>query len=117
MIFGWIGFPKKKAVQSIHSSKASKENIQGYLSDGVEGFQKWSNANFLLLGVEFESETDTEVTGKHVSENVEYTHEGFKQQGYSLKGMSGGALFKGPKKIHTKHRFIGDLFHFFGIGL
>ncbi len=115
--FGWIGFPKKKAVQSIHSSKASKEIIQGYLSDGVEGLQKWSNANFLLLGVEFESETDKEVTGKHVNENVEYAHEGFKQKGYSLKGMSGGALFKGPKKIHAKDPSISDIFHFFGIGL
>jgi len=115
--FGWIGFPKKKAVQSIHSSKASKENIQGYLSDGVEGLRKWGNANFLLLGVEFESETEKEVTGKHANENVEYTHEGFKQQGYSLKGMSGGALFKGPKKIHTKDPLISDIFQFFGIGL
>lgn len=115
--FGWIGFPKKKAVQSIHRTKASKESIQAHLSDGVDGLQKWTNANFLLLGIEFESETEKEVIGKHINEDVQYTHEGFKKQGYSLKGMSGGALFKAPKKIHTKDPVMSDIFHFFGIGL
>lgn len=115
--FAWIGFPKKKVVQKIHTSKASKEKIQTYLSEGVEGLKKWSNADFLLLGVEFESETDNEVIGRHVNENVEYTHEGFKKQGYSLKGMSGGAFFKGPKKIHTEAPLTSDIFQFFGIGL
>lgn len=115
--FGWIGFPKKKAVQKIHRTKATKENVQKYLSDGVDGLKKWNNADFLLLGVELVSETDDEVTGKHVNENVQYTHEGFKEQGYALKGMSGGALFKGPHKIHSKDPVLGDIFQFFGIGL
>lgn len=115
--FGWIGFPKKKAVQSIHRTKATKENVQKFLSDGVDGLKKWNNADFLLLGVELVSETENEVTGKHVNENVQYTHEGFKEQGYALKGMSGGGLFKGPKKIHSKEPVLSDIFQFFGIGL
>ncbi|MGJ3443081.1 hypothetical protein AAZU54_24175 [Pseudomonas sp. Je.1.5.c] len=115
--FGWIGFPKKKAIQSIHSSKSSSEKIREYLSEGVDGLKKWEHANFLLLGVEFESESEREVVGKHVNENVEYEHEGFKQKGYSLKGMSGGAFFKGPKKIHSDQPRLGDVFKFFGIGL
>lgn len=115
--FGWIGFPKKKAVQTIHNTRASKEKIQEYLTDGVERLQKWTSAEFLLLGVELESISEREVTGVHVNRDVRYTHEGFKQRGYSLKGMSGGALFRGPKKIHENSPCLSDLFQFIGIGL
>ncbi len=115
--FGWIGFPKKKAVQKIHSTKASKENIQAYISDGVEGRQKCTGAEFLLLGVELESESENEIIGIHINKNVNYAHGGFKEQGYSLKGMSGGALFRTPKKINTDSPRLTDMYQFCGIGL
>lgn len=115
--FGWIGFPKKKAVERIHRTKASKEKIQEYLVEGDEGHKKWTNADFLLLGVELESESETEVNGVHINKDVKYTHEGFKSHGYSLKGMSGGALFRRPKKTHTDALCLSDLFQFVGIGL
>lgn len=115
--FEWIGFPMKKAVQRIHSTKASSEKIRGYLTDGVEGLQKWTIAEFLLLGIEQKSVSQTEVTGLHINQNVDYTHEGFKQQGYSLKGMSGGALFRRPKKVITDSPRLSDIFQFVGIGL
>lgn len=115
--FGWIGFPKKKAVERIHGTKATKEKILEYLVDSYEGLKKWTNAEFLLLGVELESESETEVIGVHINKDVKYTHEGFKQHGYSLKGMSGGALFRGPKKINTDVPHLSDMFQFLGIGL
>lgn len=115
--FGWIGFPKQKAVQRIHNTRASKEKIQKYLTDGAEGLKKWTQPKYLLLGVELESISEKEVTGIHINKNVTYAHEGFKPQGYSLKGMSGGALFRGPKKIHEDSPRIADLFQFIGIGL
>lgn len=115
--FAWIGFPKKKAVEKIHRTKASKEKIQEYLVDGDEGLKKWTSADFLLLGVELESESEAEVTGVHINKDVKYTHEGVKQHGYSLRGMSGGALFRGPNKINTDARCLSDMFQFVGIGL
>ncbi|MBI0679280.1 hypothetical protein HCH73_19845 [Citrobacter koseri] len=115
--FGWIGFPKKKAIQVIHNSKATSEKIKEHLTEGVEGLQKWTNANFLLIGMKQVSETESEITGFHDNENVQYTHEGFKQKGYSLKGMSGGALFRGPIKIRTESPSLNDFFDFVGIGL
>lgn len=116
--FSWIGFPKKKATQTIHSSKASSEQIQrSYLEDGVAGLKKWKNAEFLLLDVEFKSETENEIMGVYVNKNVQYKNEGFKQQGYSLRGMSGGAFFKGPKKINTDSPRLSDIYNFVGIGL
>lgn len=114
--FGWIGFPKKKAVEKIHHTKATKEKIQGYLTEGDDGLKKWTNANFLLLGVKLESESETEITGVYINKNTKYTHEGFKSNGYSLKGMSGGALFRGPKKLNNPQS-LSDIFQFAGIGL
>lgn len=115
--FAWIGFPKKKAIQTIDKSKASNEQIKEYLTDGVDGLKKWNNADFLLLGVEQISETEMELTGIHDNKNVEYEHEGFKQKGYSLKGMSGGAFFRGPMNINSSPKTLSDLYDFAGIGL
>ncbi|HBC5557046.1 TPA: hypothetical protein KEU64_002310 [Proteus mirabilis] len=115
--FGWIGFPKKKAVQAINKSKASSEKIKEYLTEGTDGLKKWNNANFLLIGVKQLSESEIEITGTFDNTNVEYEHEGFKETGYSLKGMSGGALFRGPMKINTDSPDLEDFYDFAGIGL
>lgn len=115
--FGWIGFPKKKAVQIIHKSKASSEKIKGFLTDGIDGRQKWNNARFLLIGVEQTLESTSEIFGHFDNSNVKYAHEGFKENGYSLKGMSGGALFRGPMKINSEPCSLSDLYDFAGIGL
>ncbi|EKE83436.1 hypothetical protein [Idiomarina xiamenensis] len=115
--FGWIGFPKKKAVEKIHCTKSNKEQLQKYLVDGEQGSKKWTNAEFLLLGAEMQSETDQIITGVFENKDVNYTHAGFKSNGYSLRGMSGGALFRGPNKINTDPPCLNDYFDFIGIGL
>lgn len=115
--FSWIGFPAKKAEKNIHNTKASSEKIQEYISDGVDGLQKSTIAQFLLIGVELISITKDEVAGLYINKNVTYQHEGQKQQGYSLEGMSGGALFRAPKKINSTSSCLNDMFQFIGIGL
>lgn len=114
--FYWIGFPIKKAVQKYHKTKSSKEHIVKELTPLEDGFLKWNNAEFLLIEIESESKTNLEITGRFVNKNVTYKHEGFKQNGYALKGMSGGALFYAPKKVSNVSS-PNDLFCFAGIGL
>lgn len=115
--FGWIGFPQKKAVQTIHSSKASPDKVIRHLSLASDGRHKWSNAKFLIVGAAVESKSERLITGKFENQSVNYEYEGLKQHGYSPRGMSGGALFHGPKKFHSTPQDLGDFFLFAGIGL
>jgi hypothetical protein len=115
--FGWIGFPKKKAKEQYHRTKASEEHVINDLSELEDGSLKWTNANFLCIGVELISETETEVFGHFDDKNVTYDQEGFKSKAYSLRGMSGGALFQGPDKINSEDPTLNDLYRFTGIGL
>lgn len=115
--FGWIGFPQKKAVQTIHKSKASPDKIINHLSVASDGRPVWSNAKFLMIGAMLESKSESVIIGRFENVGVNYEYEGFKQQGYSPRGMSGGALFYGPKKFHSTPQSLEDLFLFAGIGL
>lgn len=115
--FGWIGFPQKKAVQAIHKSKASPDKVKKHLSVASDGRHKWDNAKFLIIGAAHESKSESVITGRFENVSVNYEYEGFKQQGYSPRGMSGGALFYGPKKFHSPPQSLEDLFLFAGIGL
>ncbi|WGS47650.1 hypothetical protein LFL97_37535 (plasmid) [Burkholderia sp. JSH-S8] len=115
--FGWIGFPQKKALQTIHKSKATPEALSEHLSLMSDGRYKWSNAKFLIIGAMIESKSENLITGRFENQNVNYEYDGFKQHGYSPRGMSGGALFHGPKKLHSEPRNLRDLFLFAGIGL
>lgn len=49
--------------------------------------------------------------------NVTYKKDGFKEQAYSLKGMSGGAFFHGPNSFVSKPQYLSDIFKFVGIEL
>lgn len=112
--FNWIGFPQKKAVKDIHRTKASSEKVQQYVQNGTDGQKKWTNAEFLLIGVKYINESNGVITGEYINKDVTYKHDGFKQQGYSLKGMSGGALFR-MSKITTAKEL--RLYYLAGIGL
>jgi hypothetical protein len=115
--FGWIGFPKKKAKEQYHNTKASPEHIKKELSELDDGVLKWNNARFLCMGIDFKEINETEIIGHFEDKNVNYEIEGFKQQAYSLRGMSGGALFFGPEKINSDQPALSDLYKFSGIGL
>lgn len=115
--FGWIGFPKKKAKEKYHRTKASEEHITNDLSVLEDGTLKWTNARFLCLGVELIQETEDFIKGHFDNENVTYEQEGFKSKAYSLRGMSGGALFQGPDKINSENPTLNDFYKFAGIGL
>lgn len=115
--FGWIGFPKNKAKQQYHRTKSSAHHIASDVTELDDGSLKWSNANYLLIGVSLLSLSEVEIKGHFENKNVTYEKEGFKTQAYSLRGMSGGALFHGPNKIKTQYPTINDLYKFAGIGL
>ncbi|ELG4788185.1 TPA: hypothetical protein ACTGGT_003419 [Vibrio cholerae] len=114
---GWIGFPKKKAKAKYHRSKASVEHVKADLDSFEDGRLKWTNANYLLLGVEKIQKEDNWVTAFFDDKNVTYEKDGFKEQAYSLKGMSGGAFFHGPSSFISEPQYLSDIFKFVGIGL
>lgn len=114
---GWIGFPKKKAKQAYHKTKSSVEHVKQDLSTFEDGRVKWNNANYLLLGMEVNELSNMEISAHFDDKNVIYAKEGFKEQAYSLKGMSGGALFHGPRAINSENPILSDFFKFAGIGL
>lgn len=115
--FGWIGFPQKKALKTIHPSKSTPDKIVGHLSIADDGQLMWNHANFLIIGAEIEEESAQQIVGKFENKDVAYEYEGFKQQGYSPRGMSGGALFHGPRKLCPEPKGLEDMFLFAGIGL
>jgi hypothetical protein len=116
-VFSWIGFPQKKAIQTIHKSKASPDRVIEHLSVAGDGRHKWDNAKFLIAETSTVSKSEHLIIGEFKNQSVNYEYEGFKQQGYSLRGMSGGALFYRPKKIHSKPQGPEDFYLFAGIGL
>lgn len=114
---GWIGFPKKKAKAKYHRTKASPEHVKDDLSAFDDGSLKWENANYLLIGVQNIKKSEDEVSAYFDDKNVIYEKDGFKEQAYSLKGMSGGAFFHAPESFTSKPRYLCDFFKFAGIGL
>lgn len=111
----WVS--KKKAKQKYHKTKSSREHIVRDLTVLDGGGLKWNNAQFLLIWMPLETETETEISGLFINENLYYKYEGAKQHGYSLLGMSGGALFQGPRKLNSNGQNINDWFNLVGIGL
>lgn len=115
-VFGWIGFPQKKAQKTIHQSKASPEKIARHLSVSDDGRPIWGHAKFLIIWVKIDTKSDQQITGRFENKNVDYEYEGFKSQGHSPRGMSGGALFHPSEKLCAEPRHK-DMFLFAGIGL
>lgn len=114
---GWIGFPKKKAKAEYHRTKASTEHVKADLDLFEDGRLKWTNANYLLLGVDQIKKEEYVVTAFFDDKNVTYEKDGFKAQAYSLKGMSGGAFFHAPSSFTSEPQYLSDFFKFVGIGL
>ncbi|HGF4956885.1 TPA: hypothetical protein ACF33T_004688, partial [Vibrio parahaemolyticus] len=114
---GWIGFPKKKAKAKYHRTQASVEHVKKDLSTFDDGRLKWENANYLLIGVQDIEKSEQEVSAHFEDKNVTYEKEGFKEQAYSLKGMSGGAFFHAPESWTSEPQYLSDIFKFAGIGL
>jgi len=115
--FNWVGFPIKKAKKLYHKTKSSPEHLKESLSILDDGVHKWDNARFLILAAKFKSTNELNVEGEFENTNVNYKHEGFKEQGYGLKGMSGGAFYLESKIKETTTQNINDLYEFIGIGL
>ncbi|ALO34763.1 hypothetical protein CMT41_08585 [Colwellia sp. MT41] len=114
---GWIGFPKKKAKAKYHRTKASPEHVKADIDSFEDGRLKWTNANYLLLGVDQIRKEGHVVSAFFDDKNVTYDKDGFKEQAYSLKGMSGGALFHAPSSFTSNPQYLSDYFKFVGIGL
>ncbi|WP_049251648.1 hypothetical protein [Neisseria elongata] len=92
----WIGFPVKDSI-SLHRSKQKPEKIrEKYLTrDSLNTV--FRNANFYLLQADdFNSEYDDSIVGSYTNKNLLLKVAGFKPDGISLKGMSGGAMFFSP---------------------
>lgn len=114
---GWLGFPKKKAKQKYHRTKATTDHVVQDISTFEDGRLKWTNANYLLIGMEVANITEREISAHFDDKKVDYEKEGYKEKAYSLKGMSGGALFHVSKNINSDTPLLSDFFKFAGIGL
>lgn len=113
-VFAWIGYPEKRSVPQIHNSKACPVDIRKeFMEMQDSGTIKAKHVKSLFIGVEQLPADDNEICGMFDNTNVDYVKEGYKSQGYSLKGMSGGALFK----LLTPLNLPNCQFYFVGIGL
>ncbi len=116
--FAWIGFPIRKATKYYHNSMSSPENIKKTISILPDGIPKFNNAKYLIIYSKSSETLENKLTGYFDNKNVDYKYEGKKSQGYSLKGMSGGALYSIPEYIKSQEGLTNnDKFKFLGIGL
>jgi hypothetical protein len=116
-IMTWIGFPKKKATEKYHRTKASDAHIKAELSMLDDGVLKWNNARYLMVQSKIKVNNHAEIIGRFDTKNVQYKYEGPKDNAYSLKGMSGGAIFFEPNNRDLTDASSEQLFRFAGIGL
>lgn len=112
--FSWIGFPIKKSIKKIDKTRSSSEKIVKYnIEKNESGMPKFNSNSYLKIDVRFSSKcNENQVVGIFTNKNLKYNKEGFKQRGYSLKGMSGGPFF--AIDILPDEQFA---FNFVGIGL
>jgi hypothetical protein len=107
--FSWHGFPAKKATNFY--KKSADSMISNSLNNGLI-----TTAKSLFVGIPFKDDfnlSNNFIYGAFSLKDVEYDKEGRKTKGYSLKGMSGGALC-----LHKKQLFpLESSFYFIGIGI
>lgn len=117
-ILNWIGFPAKKA-KEYHRTKSSVEYIKKDISrsDLDDGVPKLENAEYLWLKGKIVTNNDIQISASFENKKVTYQHEGYKENGYSPKGMSGGALFFFKGNNSNSVIDINKMFKFAGIGL
>ncbi|WP_455488255.1 hypothetical protein [Haemophilus sp.] len=122
--FGWSGFPLKKS-QNFHRTKDPKKIMKSSLKKDEFGkdrfhFMQALTANIKLIKIE-----NNLVWGYEDLKDVHYAKDNIKkEQGYSLKGMSGGAIFLYRKpdfislqEINNDKDFFYNMFLFIGIGI
>jgi hypothetical protein len=117
-ILNWIGFPAKKA-KGYHKTKSSAEYIKKHISgsDLDDGIPKLQNAEYLWLKGKVVVNNDIKISASFDNTKVTYQYEGYKENGYSPKGMSGGALFFFKENNSNSVIDINKMFKFAGIGL
>ncbi len=89
----WVGFPAKKAIQTFHRSRTDesiKSSVSTILDDGRI---KRIGAEFLNIELSDVNRTIQYIDAHFSNKEVKYLHEGHKDHGYSLKGMSGGPIY------------------------
>lgn len=110
-VFSWSGFPAKKATNFY---KKTPEIIKK-LTEETKNNGLITTSKTLSAGIEFVESFNPdsdEIIGFKNLENIEYSKEGHKNYGYSLRGMSGGILC-----LHKLNPFpINQSLVFIGIG-
>lgn len=120
----WIGFPKKEAT-SFHKTKQEPSKIKDSFVDRDNINLIFKNASFRLIKTMTDINDDgTHIFGKYTNRNVFFKKAGFKQNGGSLSGMSGGAMFFCQTNKLTGNETLDELtsqkdsfYQFAGIGL
>ena len=113
----WIGFPSKKSVKAFDLSKVKAGAIEKYIEYDCKGQTKFTNAKFLIIEFEFNFKDNKKITGTFCNKNVTYQIDGFKQNGYSLQGMSGGAIYRTSKMAKLDKSYNDINYYFEGIGI
>ncbi|MEG9487045.1 hypothetical protein [Mannheimia indoligenes] len=107
--FSWHGFPKKTSID--FHKKPVAEMVLNSIKNGLI-----TTAKSLLVGIPFKERCNLSnefILGEFSLKNAVYDKAGTKSKGYSLQGMSGGALC-----IHKKHLFpLENSFYFVGMGI
>ncbi|WP_107976660.1 hypothetical protein [Neisseria mucosa] len=92
----WIGFPVKNSI-SLHKSKQNPEKIKNkYIAKDSINIIFKNTSFYLLQAKNINSENDESIIGSYVNRNLSLQVAGFKPDGISLQGMSGGAMFFSP---------------------
>lgn len=116
-ILNWLGFPAKKSKKHYHHTRVKAGRVADDLRPADDGQLIWRNADFLWPEAEFMQESGDFLEAYHSQKNTTYQIEGTKSQGYSLAGMSGGALFYVPKPSGDQETVDGEIIiEFAGMG-
>lgn len=108
--FSWHGFPAKKA------KNFYKKSIEEFVLSSLNENGLITTNKSLLVGIPFKNGIDLSedfIEGTLNLQNIEYDKEGKKTKGYSLQGMSGGALCLHKKQLLP----LESSFYFIGIGI
>lgn len=95
--FFWAGFPQKKTEKTQINKNTNIQDLfrSYYKTQPHDRHQKLRSSLNQSLGalIKFNKYEGYYIKGLHDLKNVSYYYDGFKDKGYSFKGMSGGCFF------------------------
>lgn len=113
--FFWAGFPQKKTEKTQINKDTDIQSLftSYYKTQPHDGHQKLRSSLNQSLGalIKFNKYDGYYIKGLHDLKNVSYYYDGFKDKGYSFKGMSGGCFFNFDSDKFSGSLEYYDIYH------